>query len=549
MTRNDTGASAPAGEHRSIWLATTDGTDYEHLEDGLDVDVVVVGGGIVGITTALQLTEVGRSVALVERNRIVEGVTGNTTAKLTSLHGLVYDHLLGHFGRRQAHQYARANEAAIDHVEATVREYDVDCDFERTPAYTYTTDPDRRGDVRDEVTAASELGLPATFVKETALPYDVEAAVRFDEQAHFHPRKYLLTLAGEVADAGNYVFERTTATDVTEGDPCTVETDRGTITAEDVVLATHFPIVDPAFFFARMSPKRSYVLAVELAGDVPRGMYYDPDEPYFSVRPLPAGEGSTALIGGQNHRTGHGGSTEERYRALERQARSRFDVASVDYRWATQDYVSVDRVPFVGELSPGSEHVSVATGFGGWGMTNGVAAGRLLADLVLGRGSPWRDVFRPSRIELGASAGSFLEHNAHAMRHVVSDAVGKPPAADLRGIERGSGQVLTIDGDEVAVHRDEDGALHAVSARCTHMGCRVAWNDGESSWDCPCHGSRFSADGTVLDTPAVADLDPIDLGAIDVADGSTTAPPGTPAPHVEREELEEGESGQEEIER
>ena len=514
MNRDDTGASASAGEHRSIWLETTEATDYEQLDGDRSVETVIVGGGIVGITTAARLSEAGQSVAVLERDRIVESVTGHTTAKLTSQHGLVYDHLLTHFGERRAHQYARANESAIDHVEATARQYDIDCDFERLPAYTYTREPEQRGAIRAEVTAASRLGLPAKFVKTTALPYDVEAAVCFEEQAQFHPRRYLLGLAREIVDAGNHVFENTTVTDVTDGEPCEVETDAGTIAASDVVLATHFPIVDPAFFYARLEPKRSYVLAVQLAEEVPAGMYYDPGEPYFSVRPHPAGEASMALVGGQNHRTGHGGSTAERYRRLERQARSRFDVESIAYRWSTQDYVSVDRVPLVGRPSPTSDHLFVATGFGGWGMSNGVAAGRLLADLVLDRGSPWRDVFRPTRIELGASARQFLAHNRHAMRHYVADAVRGAPQGDLGELRPGEGRVMELDGDDVAVHRDEDGELHAVGARCTHMGCLVEWNDGEASWDCPCHGSRFDADGTVLDTPAVADLDTVEIAEL-----------------------------------
>jgi Rieske Fe-S protein len=240
-------------------------------------------------------------------------------------------------------------------------------------------------------------------------------------------------------------------------------------------------------------------------------MYYDPTEPYFSVRPAPMDDESLVLIGGQNHRTGHGHGTTERYRRLERQARDRFDVADVEYRWSTQDYVSIDRVPFVGSLGPRSERVLVATGFGGWGMTNGTAAGRILADRILGRENPWADVYRPTRYKLGASTGELLSHNRHAVSHLVEDRVRGRPTVDVASLDRGEARIFEDRGDPVGAYRDERGEVHAVSAVCPHMGCLVRWNDGERSWDCPCHGSRFDHEGTVLDAPAVDDLDPVDV--------------------------------------
>jgi len=504
-------SAAPPDRDTSVWLASSERTDYAPLDGGLAVDTAVVGGGIAGLTTAFELVEAGQSVAVVERDRVLEGVTGHTTAKLTSLHGLVYDHLIDHFEERRARRYARANEAAIDAIESTVEEYDVDCDFERTPAYTYTGSADGQGKIRDEVDAARRLDLPASYTESTPLPFDVAAAVRFEDQARFHPRKYLLALAREIDDAdGSHVFERTRATDVSGGRRPQVSTDRGTVRAEDVVVATHFPIHDRAFYFARLYPKRSYVLDLRLEDDAPEGMYYRPEEPYFSVRPRPTGEDSSVLVGGQNHRTGHGGSTADRYRRLERQARERFDVDSVEHRWSTQDYVSVDKVPFVGQHSPLGEHVYLATGFGGWGMTNGTAAGMVLADQILGRPNRWSEVYRPTRFDFGASKRDLFEHNAHSMKHFFEDYLGTAPAVDVSDIGRGEGGVVDADGEAVGVYRDDDGEYHAVSAVCPHMGCHVEWNDGERSWDCPCHGSRFEFDGSVIDTPAVDGLERYD---------------------------------------
>jgi glycine/D-amino acid oxidase-like deaminating enzyme/nitrite reductase/ring-hydroxylating ferredoxin subunit len=498
------------GKHRSIWLDTTHETAYDPLEGGLSVDTVVVGGGIAGITTAVKLQQGGQRVALVERDRILEGVTGHTTAKLTSLHGLIYHRIKDKFGRRRAREYANANQTAIDEVEELVGQYDIDCAFERTPAYTYVRSPDAKGKIRNEVRAAKALHLPANYTESTDLPFEIAAAVRFDDQARFHPRKFLLALAQELVEGEGYVFEQTTAEDVETSERPTVVTSRGDIEADDVVIATHFPIFDHAFFFARMSPKRSYVLAASVDGSVPEGMYYRSGDPYFSVRPQPNADESLVLLGGQNHRTGHGGSTIQRYRTLEREARARFDVESIEYRWSTQDYVSVDGVPFVGKHVPWGDHVYVATGFGGWGMTNGVAAGIHLSNFILGGSSPWRRVFRPSRLNLAASGRKFVSHNKHTADHYVRDAFAKHPAVDLDTLDRGQAKVFDTPDDPVAVYRDEDGAIHAVSAICTHMGCLVEWNDGEESWDCPCHGSRFGIDGTVLDTPAIDDLSTYD---------------------------------------
>lgn len=506
MTNGDTSPSPPHGTHRSLWIETTKGTNYDSLDDGLEVDVAIVGGGIAGLTTASELQEAGQSVAVVERDRILEGVTGHTTAKLTALHGRIYSHLIEHFGEQQAREYAEANMAAIDHVESTVAEQDLDCDFERTPAYTYAESPDNRQQIEDEVDAARRLDLPATLQEETDLPFAIEAAVRLDDQAQFHPRKYLLAVAEEIPGDGGYIFERTTATDVEEGSPCQVSTDRGSITAGSVVVATHFPVFDRARYYGRLYPKRSYVLAVRLQGDVPTGMFYKPEDPYFSVRPHPAGEESLVLVGGQNHRTGHSDSTVERYRKLEQEAFDHLNVDEVENRWSTQDFVSIDRIPFIGPLGPHSENVYTATGFGGWGMTNGTVAGMLLSELIVDGQSEWEDVYRPMRYNEEASADAFQHHNQHDVKHYLEDYTEHPRSGSVESVDPGGGAVLDLDDGLTAVYRDEDGETYSVSAICSHMGCLVYWNDGERSWDCPCHGSRFDYDGAVLNGPANSSL-------------------------------------------
>jgi glycine/D-amino acid oxidase-like deaminating enzyme/nitrite reductase/ring-hydroxylating ferredoxin subunit len=495
------------GEVGPVWLASNDSTDYPALEDDDVADTVVVGGGVAGITTAAALASAGDDVVLLEADRIVRGVTGHTTAKLTSQHGLIYEHVRSTFGEREARLYGEANEAAIDHLEARIDELPNDCEFERTPAYTYVRDDDRAATVRREAETAADLGLPARFTGSTPLVGDVAGAIRFDDQARFDPRAYLLAEAERVVEQGGRIYETARATDLRTGTGIEVETERGLVTADRAVVATHFPFHDHGLYFARMRPKKGYVLSVRLEEPAPEGLYYRASDPYFSVRPHPAGESSHALVGGQNHRTGHGGDGVERYRALEREAREHLDVAAVERRWSTQDFVSVDRVPFVGQLAPQTEDVYVATGFGGWGLSNGVAAGLLLSDLVHGVENEWSEVYSPTRLALGASTRDLLEQGWHTAHNVASERLAPQFGEDEPNLSPGEGTVVHDGSGATGHYRDEDGEHHAVSVICPHMGCVLDWNDADRTWACPCHGSRFERDGSVIDGPANADLE------------------------------------------
>ncbi|AXR76545.1 FAD-dependent oxidoreductase [Natrarchaeobaculum sulfurireducens] len=492
------------GEPTSPWLASTPAADVSRLESTESVDVAIVGAGIAGLSTAIELRERDVSVAVLERDRVATGVTGKTTAKLTSQHGRIYDHLRREFGRREASQYATLQEDAIDAVEDRIDELGIDCGFERVPSYLYGDDPEA---IQRETDAARAAGLEASYVTSVPPFERAQAAVRFDDQAWFHPRAYLLAIAAQLrADEGASLYEGTRVTDVEPGRRPRVRTRSGTVRADQVVLATGFPILDRAGYFARMHPKRSYVLGLRLDGRHPEGMYYRSGDSYRSVRTHRDDEGDLLLVGGENHKTGQGGSTTERYRRLLRWARERFPIESVDYHWSTQDYVPVDRVPFVGRLGAGAECVFVATGFRGWGMTNGVAAGGLLAELLTGTEPPEADLFDPLRFTPKPSLGKTLSENADAASQFATNWARALFSPDLATLERGEGTVVRQGGRPVACARDADGEVHAVSAVCSHMACLVEWNDAECSWDCPCHGSRFAPDGEVLEGPANDDL-------------------------------------------
>ncbi|GAB3036911.1 FAD-dependent oxidoreductase [Natronobiforma cellulositropha] len=501
------------GEPTSLWLATTGEAGFAPLSESIHVDVAVVGGGIAGLHAALACRDRGLSVAVLERDDLAAGVTGKTTAKLTSQHGLCYAHVRETFGAAAARQYAAVNEAAIDAVEERVDGWGTrrEFGFERRPHYVYGDDRDA---IEREVDAAGEAGLPASFVTSVP-PFDRAAcAVRFDDQACFHPRTYLLALAEELAArSGVRVCEHTRVTDVDPGSPCHLETEstdeRGTrarVRADQVVLATGFPLLDRAGYFARLHPKRSYVLAVELAEEPPEGMYYRPGDPYRSVRTHRDEDATLVLVGGENHKTGQGGSAADRYRRLESWVHERFAVREIPYRWSTQDYVPADGVPLIGRLGPGAPNVFVATGFRGWGMTTGVAAGPLLADAITGTENPALELFDPVRLTPRASAPEALTENLDAASQFATDWVGALLARDGEALAPGEGRVVRRGASPVALSRDGDGDLHAVSAVCPHMRCVLEWNDAEYSWDCPCHGSRFAPEGDLLEGPATTDL-------------------------------------------
>jgi glycine/D-amino acid oxidase-like deaminating enzyme/nitrite reductase/ring-hydroxylating ferredoxin subunit len=502
----------------SLWVATTmaaDGADadadatYPPLDGIATADVAVVGGGITGLSTALALAEAGASVVVVEAGHLAAGATGYTTAKVTSLHGLIYDGLARNRGDEVARTYGEANQAGVAQVRAWVDAHGIDCELSARPAFTYVTDPARRADVEAEARTAARLGLPASFTTDVDLPFEVAGAVRFDDQAQFHPRRYCLGLARAVVAAGGRVHEHTRVTDV---DGTVVITNGGEVRAQHVVLATHLPFLDRGGFFAKTYPSRSYAVAVRVrdGAPVPTGMYLSADSPTRSVRT--ACDDRVVIVGGEGHKVGHDRDTNERYAALERWAREHISVDAVEHRWSAQDYVAVDGVPYVGRLLPGDD-VWVATGFAKWGMSNGTAAGLLLADLVNGKGNAWAATFDSTRVMATVTARDFYKENMDAVaRHLAGDRLAALVAPPAERLQPGEGGIARLDGRKVAAFRDDDGTLHAVSPVCTHVGCIVSFNTAERTWDCPCHGSRFTVDGQVVQGPALKDLAPAAQG-------------------------------------
>ena len=489
---------------RSLWIDTSPATDHPPLHGEHSADVVIVGAGIVGLTTALLLQRSGQRVVVLEADRVCTGTTGHTTAKVTSLHQLIYERLTRRYDPRTATTYARANEAALDQVEALVHELQIDCDFHRTPAYTYTLEPRCVPDVEAEARAAMAAGLSASLVTRTELPLPVRAAVRVEHQIALHARLYCVGLAAALHRDGATIHEHSRVTDVDTHDRSyAVKTAHGTIHARHVVLATLLPFLDRGGFFAKATPQRSYLVAARLRQPAIDGMYINVETPTRSLRPALGGR--YLLVGGEGHAVGQEPDTEGCYRRLEEWTRAHFAVESIDYRWSAQDYMSIDELPFIGPM-PRGRGILVATGFRKWGMSLGTLAAMLLHDRITGYDNPWAATFDARRLNMRQSLVKGTRAGLHAAKHFFGDRLSDLRAPKASALAPGHGGIAKLDGRTVAAYRDDDGRLHAVSPVCPHMGCRVRWNPAERSWDCPCHGSRFTAHGQVIEGPAVEDL-------------------------------------------
>lgn len=497
---------------KSYWIASTKKTNYPSLDQDIDVDVAIVGGGIVGITAAYLLKKNGTKVAIIDAGRIVQGTSGFTTAKITSQHYLIYHKIADIFGMELAAQYAEANQSSIEFVEKLTKQLSINCDFERVPAYIYTRKQKYIKAIEKEADVALKLGIKADFVHELPINLNVDCALIFENQAQFHPRKYLLSIAEKIPGEGSYIFENTEAMDIEKGRPMTITTNRNKkVRAGKVIVASHFPFYDEGLYLARLSPKRSYIIAAAIKEEFPKGMYINAESPSRSLRSQPDGENQLVLVGGEGHKTAHGNNFDEHYDNLEKFAQSLFTVESVKYRWSAQDYSTLDNVPYVGQINSTDENIYVATGFGKWGMSNGTAAARLLADKILGKVNPWEEVYNPSRHFTGTAYMKLFTHNFDVAKELV---IGKIKGGENGvNIKCGEAKVVELEGKKYGAYRDNEGVLHIIDTTCTHVGCELRWNDAEKSWDCPCHGSRFTYDGQILEGPATHKLNYYKEGA------------------------------------
>lgn len=491
----------------SLWCETTPSTNYPELANDIVTDVAIIGSGITGITCALLLKNEGMKVTVVDSNRIAMGTTSYSTAKITTQHGIIYDKLLATLGRERTQQYADANKSAMELIRRNVADYDIDCSLEEQDAYIYSSDQKFVSQIDSEVSAAKSLGINAEYLTSIPLPVDVLCAERFPGQAQFHPRRYLLALAEKIPGDGSYIFENTRVMDLQQEGTNTVllTAENRHITAKYVFLASHFPCCDKGgMYFTRLYPMRSYVVAALIKEPCPRGMYITAETPGMSIRHQLLDEGDAVLFGGESHQTGQGKDTREHYKKIFKYAADHFAIKKVLYHWSTQDYDTPDSLPFAGQLISSTPNVFMASGYRKWGFTNGTASAMIIRDLIIKGSSPWQDAYNPQRFTPAASSATFIRENLDVAKNLIK---GKLEFGEVNPtVSPGEGKIIDLDGERAGAYRDENGKLYLVDITCTHLGCELSWNSAERTWDCPCHGSRFSYDGTIIEGPAVHQL-------------------------------------------
>jgi glycine/D-amino acid oxidase-like deaminating enzyme/nitrite reductase/ring-hydroxylating ferredoxin subunit len=497
----------------SLWQH--DIPDYETKHNSLPAalfDVIIVGGGITGITTAMLLQKSGKQCLLLEANTLGFGTTGGTTAHLNTLIDTPYNTIVKDFGEKNAQLVANATKDALALVRSNISTYKIDCSYEDQVAYVYSQNEQQDKELDDMVQATANAGIVVNYVNEIPVPVPFTKAIRVDDQGKFHPIEYIFALAKQFEEAGGTILQHCRVTNWDDNENVTLETMLGKVEGRKLIFATHIP-PGISLLHLRCAPYRSYAIAVEMNDDkYPDDLIYDMYEPYHYYRKQEVKGQKYLIVGGEDHKTAHEANTDACLLNLEAYVRKFYDVKAVPFKWSSQYYEPADGLPYIGHM-PGSPkgNIYVATGFSGNGMTWSHVSALVLHDMLTGVQSPYEDLFSPRRIKPVAGFTSFVKENADVAKEFVKGFFTRERVESLSELAHGEGKVITYEGEKIALYKDKAGQLHAVNPVCVHMKCHVAWNIAEQSWDCPCHGARYDYDGNVITGPASSNLKKINL--------------------------------------
>jgi glycine/D-amino acid oxidase-like deaminating enzyme/nitrite reductase/ring-hydroxylating ferredoxin subunit len=499
------------GSHISVWQDTTSSINVRNSFDGRTFDVIIVGAGMTGLTTALLLQAAGQKCAVLEAASIGYGTSGGTTAHLNTVLDTPYPLIINNFSLDTARIVAESAKEAIRQIKSNISNYGIDCGFEDCKGYLFAQNEKQTKELGEIFDACSKVGVTAVHANNIPIPVTFEKAITVAGQAKFHPLRYLNRLAEEFTRAGGIIRQDCRVTKVQEAEEITVETLQGNFTASYVIYATHIPPT-VNLLHLRCTPLRSYAMAFKLRSDnYPADLVYDMYDPYHYYRSQTIDGENYLIAGGEDHKTGQELNTDACFRKLESHLRKHFDISNITHKWSSQYYEPTDGLPYIGRLPMHHKNVLVATGFGGNGMTYSTVAAKVLRSIVLDREDDAAAVFSPSRIKPVAGFKNFADHNIDALKNFAEKIFSHNELHGFADLAPGESRVIRMEDQRVGIHKDDSGSVHAVSATCTHFGCTVAWNATEKSWDCPCHGARYSIDGKVLNGPADRDLEYINL--------------------------------------
>lgn len=502
----------------SYWISSVKDNkkEYEKLQEEIKTEIAIIGGGLTGLSCGYYLSKENKEVVILEKNTICSHTSGNTTGKITSGHGLFYNYLLQTEGKNKAKQYLEANEKAIKNIAKIVEEENIKCDFERQDAYIFTQKQEEVEKIKKEVEALEYLEFPCELVKEIPLPIknkekEVLAAIKYKNQAQFNPCLYAEGLANKIEERKGKIYEHTKVLDIKKKeDGYEIITDEAKVNAKIVILASHYPIITfPGFYFMKMYQETSYLIAVETKEPLFEGMYICTEEPTISLRTAKNGDKRLLLVGGMKHKTGAKIDLKDSYKKLEKIAKSLYPDSKVLYRWNTEDCISLDKIPYIGEFSNLMPNVYVATGYKKWGMTTSNIAANIITDKILGKENKYKEVFESTRlkpIKNHKELANILKEVSYSL--VINKL--KNIEEYVKDVKQGEGKIIEIEGQKIGAYRDEKGKIFLIKPYCSHLGCMLSWNNLDKTWDCPCHGSRFNYEGKQIYDPAIKDLEKIE---------------------------------------
>jgi glycine/D-amino acid oxidase-like deaminating enzyme/nitrite reductase/ring-hydroxylating ferredoxin subunit len=499
------------GACTSLWQDAIADYSTETVIPDRVFDVIIVGGGITGITTGLLLQKSGRSVVIAEAHNLCFGTTGGTTAHLNTFLDNDYNQVKTDFGEDNAQLLYNATRQALDLVKQHIQEYNIDCGYEEKDGFVYSQDEEQTSKLNDILQSSQNAGTEVEWATSIPVPIEFKKAIVYRRQAQFHPTKYVYALAKAFEEAGGTILQQCRVMNVDGSDPFTVETSRGAIKASKLIYATHIPPGVNLLHF-RNAPYRSYAMAVKLADDnYPDGLAYDMHDPYHYYRTQDVEGEKYLIVGGEDHKTAHEENTEMCFNHLEAHTRKYFNVAEVAFKWSSQYFEPSDGLAYIGTLPGGGKNMYVATGYGGNGITYSHVAAITLTDMIVKGSSLYEELFNPNRIKMVAGFSNFVKENVDVVKEFVSKRIAKEKITDLSELAKGEAKLVKYEGESIALYKDENGKLFGINPVCPHAKCVVGWNSAEKSWDCPCHGSRFSYDGELLTGPSKRDLEKVDL--------------------------------------